>query len=202
MTTSETPESPVAGLLLAAGGGRRLGGRPKALLEHRGRPLVEHAVGVLRAAGCTRVHVVLGAAADAVRQRARLEGCVLVDNPRWEEGMGSSLRAGLASLAGSGARAALVSLVDQPGIGPEAVARVLGAYEDERTLVSAAYDGVRGHPVLFGAAHWAGIAATASGDRGARAYLKEHADAVRLAECADVAQPYDIDTEADLGHLE
>ncbi|MEW2249600.1 nucleotidyltransferase family protein [Streptomyces sp. NPDC006975] len=202
MTTSETPESPVAGLLLAAGGGRRLGGRPKALLEHRGRPLVEHAVGVLRAAGCTRVHVVLGAAADAVRQRARLKGCVLVDNPRWEEGMGSSLRAGLASLAGSGARAALVSLVDQPGIGPEAVARVLGAYEDERTLVSAAYDGVRGHPVLFGAAHWAGIAATASGDRGARAYLKEHADAVRLVECADVAQPYDIDTEADLGHLE
>ncbi|MFF9109965.1 NTP transferase domain-containing protein [Streptomyces sp. NPDC014805] len=202
MTTSETPESPVAGLLLAAGGGRRLGGRPKALLEHRGRPLVEHAVGVLRAAGCTRVHVVLGAAADAVRQRAGLEGCVLVDNPRWEEGMGSSLRAGLASLAGSGARAALVSLVDQPGIGPEAVARVLGAYEDERTLVSAAYDGVRGHPVLFGAAHWAGIAATASGDRGARAYLKEHADAVRLVECADVAQPYDIDTEADLGHLE
>ncbi|MFE7960330.1 NTP transferase domain-containing protein [Streptomyces sp. NPDC057413] len=202
MTTSETPESPVAGLLLAAGGGRRLGGRPKALLEHRGRPLVEHAVGVLRAAGCTRVHVVLGAAADAVRQRARLEGCVLVDNPRWEEGMGSSLRAGLASLAGSGARAALVSLVDQPGIGPEAVARVLGAYEDERTLVSAAYDGVRGHPVLFGAAHWAGIAATAAGDRGARAYLKEHADAVRLVECADVAQPYDIDTEADLGHLE
>ncbi|MFD5587014.1 NTP transferase domain-containing protein [Streptomyces sp. NPDC127063] len=202
MTTSETPESPVAGLLLAAGGGRRLGGRPKALLEHRGRPLVEHAVGVLRAAGCTRVHVVLGAAADAVRQRARLEGCVLVDNPRWEEGMGSSLRAGLASLAGSGARAALVSLVDQPGIGPEAVARVLGAYEDERTLVSAAYDGVRGHPVLFGAAHWTGIAATATGDRGARAYLKEHADAVRLVECADVAQPYDIDTEADLGHLE
>ncbi|MFF9095767.1 NTP transferase domain-containing protein [Streptomyces sp. NPDC014776] len=202
MTTSETPESPVAGLLLAAGGGRRLGGRPKALLEHRGRPLVEHAVGVLRAAGCTRVHVVLGAAADAVRQRAGLEGCVLVDNPRWEEGMGSSLRAGLASLAGSGARAALVSLVDQPGIGPEAVARVLGAYEDERTLVSAAYDGVRGHPVLFGAAHWAGIAATATGDRGARAYLKEHADAVRLVECADVAQPYDIDTEADLGHLE
>jgi nicotine blue oxidoreductase len=56
--------------------------------------------------------------------------------------------------------------------------------------------------VLFGAAHWAGIAATASGDRGARAYLKEHADAVRLVECADVAQPYDIDTEADLGHLE
>ncbi|MFI9804546.1 NTP transferase domain-containing protein [Streptomyces sp. NPDC052301] len=192
----------VAGLLLAAGGGRRLGGRPKALLEHRGQLLVEHAVGVLRAAGCGRIHVVLGARADEVRRRAGLDGCVLVDNPDWAEGMGSSLRAGLGSLAGTGARAALVSLVDQPGIGPAAVARVLGAYEDEKSLVSAAYDGVRGHPVLFGAAHWPGIVATATGDRGARTYLKEHAARIRLVECADVAEPYDIDTEADLRHLE
>ncbi|MEV6837040.1 nucleotidyltransferase family protein [Streptomyces sp. NPDC051133] len=192
----------VAGLLLAAGGGRRLGGRPKALLEHRGHLLVEHAAGVLRAAGCGRIHVVLGARADEVRARAGLDGCVLVDNPDWAEGMGSSLRAGLGSLAGTGARAALVSLVDQPGIGPAAVARVLGAYADEKSLVSAAYDGVRGHPVLFGAAHWPGIAATATGDRGARAYLKEHAAHIRLVECSDVAEPYDIDTEADLRHLE
>lgn len=199
---TEKEALPVAGLLLAAGGGRRLGGRPKALLPHRGRPLVEYAVGVLRAAGCARVHVVLGAQADAVREWAELGDCVLVENPRWADGMGSSLRAGLDSLAGTGARAALVSLVDQPGIGPEAVARVLAAYEDETSLASAAYDGVRGHPVLFGAAHWAGIAATATGDRGARAYLKEHEAAIGLVECGDVARPYDIDTEADLAHLE
>ncbi|MDG9712773.1 nucleotidyltransferase family protein [Streptomyces sp. DH10] len=199
-TTKRTPA--VAGVLLAAGGGRRLGGRPKALLTHRGRPLVEHAVRVLREGGCERVHVVLGARADEVRARAALPGCVLVGNPDWEEGMGTSLRAGLDSLAGTGAAAALVSLVDQPGIGPEAVARVLGAYGDEESLVSAAYDGVRGHPVLFGAAHWAGIAATATGDRGARAYLKEHERGIRLVECGDVARPFDIDTEADLAHLE
>ncbi|MFF4346869.1 NTP transferase domain-containing protein [Streptomyces sp. NPDC001530] len=192
----------VAGLLLAAGGGRRLGGRPKALLPHRGRPLVEHAVAVLRAGGCSRVHVVLGAQAAAVRERARLDDCVLVENPDWADGMGSSLRAGLDSLTGTGARAALVSLVDQPGIGPEAVARVLGAYEDTESLVSAAYDGVRGHPVLFGGAHWAGIAATATGDQGARTYLKEHKEAITLVECGDVAQPYDIDTAEDLVHLE
>ncbi|KAB1977959.1 nucleotidyltransferase family protein [Streptomyces triticiradicis] len=192
----------VVGLVLAAGGGRRLGGRPKALLPHRGRPLVEHAVEALRAGGCARVHVVLGAEADAVRDRASLSGCVLVDNPRWEEGMGSSLRAGLGSLAGSGARAALVSLVDQPGIGREAVARVLAAYASPLTLAAAAYGGERGHPVLFGAAHWTGIAAAATGDRGARAYLRAHADTVVLVECGDVARAYDIDTEADLVHLE
>ncbi|MFE1914969.1 nucleotidyltransferase family protein [Streptomyces anandii] len=192
----------VAGLVLAAGGGRRLGGRPKALLTHRGRPLVEHAVAVLRAAGCARVHVVIGARAADVRRLARLEGCVLVDNPRWEEGMGSSLRAGLDSLAGTGARAVLVSLVDQPGIGAEATARVRAAFRDETSLVSAAYEGVRGHPVLFGAAHWAGVAASATGDRGARAYLRARQEAVTLIECGDVARAYDIDTEADLGHLE
>lgn len=157
---------------------------------------------MLRAAGCTRVHVVLGARGDAVRERARLEGCVLVENPEWEQGMGSSLRAGLDSLAGTGAGAALVSLVDQPGIGPEAVGRVLAAYRDETSLVSAAYDGVRGHPVLFGSVHWAGIAETATGDRGARAYLTARESAITLVECGDVARPYDIDTAADLIHLE
>ncbi|MET9801091.1 nucleotidyltransferase family protein [Streptomyces sp. NPDC006368] len=189
-------------MLLAAGGGRRLGGRPKALLEHRGRPLVEHAVRVLREGGCAVVHVVLGAAADAVRERASLPGCVLVDNPGWAEGMGSSLRAGLASLAGSGADAALVALVDQPGIGAEAVARVVGAYRSRDALVAAAYHGERGHPVLLGADRWADVAASAEGDRGARAYLRAHEPEITLVACEDVARPYDIDTAADLAHLE
>lgn len=147
----------VAGLLLAAGGGRRLGGRPKALLPFGGRPLVEHVVRVLRAGGCGPVHVVLGAAAAEVRERADLAGCVVVENPDWRQGMGSSLRAGLASLAGPAAgsitgpvagptgdtapgvrvrpasragavarpAAALIGLVDQPGVGAAAVSRVL-----------------------------------------------------------------------------
>ncbi|QNP69379.1 nucleotidyltransferase family protein [Streptomyces roseirectus] len=193
-------EGQVVGVVLAAGGGRRLGGRPKALLVHRGRPLVEHAVAVLRAAGVARVHVVLGAAAGDVREAARLEDCVVVENAAWAEGMGGSLRAGIESAGAMGAGAVLVALVDQPGVGTEAVRRVLEAYEGEESLVSAAYDGVRGHPVLFGAAHWAGVTASATGDRGARAYLKAHT--VRLVECGDVAEAYDIDVEADLGRLE
>ncbi|WUJ32143.1 nucleotidyltransferase family protein [Streptomyces sp. NBC_00388] len=200
---ADRPPGPVvAGLLLAAGGGRRLGGRPKALLEHRGRPLVEHAVRVLREGGCGPVHVVLGAAADDVRKRANLSGCVQADNPRWEEGMGTSLRAGLASLAASGADAALVLLVDQPGIGPAAVARVRAAGSSPAGLVAASYDGKRGHPVLFGADRWADIAATAVGDRGARSYLKAHERDITLVECSDIAEAYDIDTVEDLFHLE
>ncbi|MBT2443703.1 nucleotidyltransferase family protein [Streptomyces sp. ISL-36] len=204
MTHTEQTPPRIAGLLLAAGGGRRLGGRPKALLPHRGRPLVEHAVRVLREGGCEVVHVVLGASADRVRERAQLPGCVLVDNPEWAEGMGSSLRVGLASLSAEAlpVDAALVSLVDQPGIGAEAVARVRSAYRSRDALAAASYEGRRGHPVLFGADRWAGIAAEAVGDQGARDYLKAHRDAITLVDCSDVAEPYDIDTEADLAHLE
>lgn len=192
----------VAGVLLAAGGGRRLGGRPKALLEHRGRPLVEHAVRALRNGGCGPVHVVLGASADEARARADLSRCTVTVNPRWEDGMGSSLRAGLDALTGSDADAALVLLVDQPGIGAEAVARVRSAYRSRTSLVAATYDGQRGHPVMFGAERWADVGAGAVGDQGARAYLRTHRDAITLVECSDVAQAYDIDTEEDLGHLE
>ncbi|MEU8887740.1 nucleotidyltransferase family protein [Streptomyces sp. NPDC048442] len=198
---ANTPENTgTAGLLLAAGGGRRLGGRPKALLDHRGRPLVEHAVRVLREGGCARVYVVLGAAAEQVRARARLDGCVTVDNPDWSEGMGTSLRTGLNSLAtDTTCTTALVSLVDQPGIGPEAVARVLAARGTG--LAAASYDGARGHPVLFAANRWAEVARTAVGDRGARAYLVEHAAELTLVECGDVAEAYDIDLPGDLVHL-
>lgn len=207
MTESLSPSAPAAssevvGLLLAAGGGRRLGGCPKALLEHRGELFVERAARALRDGGCARVHIVLGATADVVREQAHLPGCALVDNPHWREGMGSSLRTGLASLRGSGAGAALVCLVDQPGVGAAAVARVRAAFRSPASLAAATYAGERGHPVLFGADHWDGIAASATGDRGARAYLKEFAATVTAVECGDVAEPYDIDTVPDLERLE
>ncbi|WP_049569012.1 nucleotidyltransferase family protein [Streptomyces sp. SBT349] len=191
-------ERPVAGLLLAAGGGLRLGGRPKALLRYEGRLFVENAAGALLAAGCAPVHVVLGAAEAEVRARARLDGCALVSNPAWESGMGSSLRAGLASLP-PGTGGALVALVDQPGVGAEAMARVRDALRSPATLAAAAYGGRRGHPVLIGAAHFAAVAGAARGDRGARGYLRERE--VALIECGDIATPDDIDEPGDLVDL-
>jgi CTP:molybdopterin cytidylyltransferase MocA len=198
----------VAGLLLAAGGGRRLGGRPKALLPYGDRPLVEHAVSVLQAGGCGPVHVVLGAAAAEVRERADLTGCVVVENPHWAEGMGSSLRAGLASLAAvdPAPSATVIGLVDQPGVTGAAVARVVAAAREGddlvSSLVSAMYDGRRGHPVLIGASRWAGVACSAGEDRGARTYLREHAEQTVLVECGDISDHADIDTPADLRLLE
>ncbi|MDG4535001.1 nucleotidyltransferase family protein [Streptomyces sp. AV19] len=201
-TNAADAELPAAaGLVLAAGGGRRLGGHPKALLEHRGRTLAERALAELAEAGCDPLHVVLGAGAREVHARLDCAPCTLVDNPRWADGMGSSLRAGLASLAGTSATAVVVLLVDQPRVGAPAVARVLAAHRAGASLVAAAYGGERGHPVLLARRHWAGAARAATGDRGARAYLRAHADELTLVECADVAAPDDIDTPADLGLL-
>ena len=196
MTSSLVPAPRPVALLLAAGGGRRLGLGPKALLPYRGRPLLEHAVSVLRDGGCRRVLVVLGASADEVAARTDLDGCTVVRNPAWRSGMGSSLRAGLAAvpIAAPDAPAVLVSLVDTPGVGPAAVARMLTAHQRGARLAAAAYAGRRAHPVLIGTEYWAEAARGAVGDAGARALLTAHAGELTLVECGDVARPDDIDT--------
>jgi CTP:molybdopterin cytidylyltransferase MocA len=177
-----------AGLVLAAGAGRRYG-MPKALVRHEGRLLVQRAVSTLHEAGCAHVTVVLGAAAEQVRTAAPdLPATVL--NPDWATGMGSSLRAGLAALESTDADAALILLVDMPGVSAEAVRRIL-AHAGPGALVMGGYGDRRGHPVLLGRDHWAGVAATATGDRGARDYLR--ANAVRVVPVADVADDTDID---------
>jgi CTP:molybdopterin cytidylyltransferase MocA len=183
---------PVAGLVLAAGGGRRIG-VPKALLRLDGRLLVERSVAVLREAGCAPVVVVLGAGADRVRAEADLGDAVVVENGEWATGLGSSLRAGLAALADTPAEATVVLLVDTPGVTAEAVRRV-AALPYRQALVCATYQGRRGHPMLFGRAHWSGIATLAKVDVGARPYLLAHAGEVLDVSCDGVATDDDIDT--------
>jgi CTP:molybdopterin cytidylyltransferase MocA len=182
----------VAGLLLAAGGGRRIGA-PKALLRLDGRLLVERAVGVLREAGCAPIVVVLGAGADRVRAEADLGDATIVMNGAWASGLGSSLRAGLDALAGTPAEATVVMLVDTPGVTAEAVRRV-AALPYRQALVCATYGGRRGHPMLFGRAHWSGIATLAKVDVGARPYLIARGGEVLDVACDGVGSDDDIDT--------
>lgn len=172
------------GIVLAAGAGRRFG-RPKALVEYRGSRLVDRAVALLRDGGCDTVLVVAGAAPLTVA------GAIVVDNPSWEEGMGSSVRA---ALAVADASAAVLVPVDTPFLGPDAVRRLIAAYRDGASVATATYEGKRGHPVLLAAAHWPAVIATAVGDVGARAFLKQHPDLITAVPCDGTGRPDDVDT--------
>nr|WP_203859831.1 nucleotidyltransferase family protein [Plantactinospora mayteni] len=178
-------------MVLAAGAGRRFGG-PKALVRLDGQLLVERAVQVARAGGCEPVVAVLGAAASTVRSRADLGDAVPVENREWATGMGSSLRVGLAALRDSGAVAAVVLLVDMPGITAEAVRRLVEIATPD-ALGMAGYGARRGHPVLLGRSHWPGVAELAVGDVGARPYLRRHEGLLSVVPCADVADDADLD---------
>lgn len=177
---------PVAGLLLAAGAGRRYGG-PKALVPG----WLAHATEVLRDGGCDTVSVVLGAQAD--RARALVPEDVSVTRAAdWDDGMGASLRAGLRDLLGTPATAVLVHLVDLPDVSAAVVHRVLARADGPQDLLRAAYDDRAGHPVLIGRDHWDDVLAGATGDAGARDYLRTHPP--RLVECGDLATGLDVDT--------
>jgi CTP:molybdopterin cytidylyltransferase MocA len=204
----------VAGILLAAGEGSRFG-QPKALVELNGQTLAERGVNLLRSGGAHPILVVTGAAPVEV------DGTHTVYNPAWRTGMGSSLRAALQALTGTGTGTAsasaggvatdadmgldvgavVVALADQPLVGAEAVARLIAAYRDGASVAVAAYDGQLRNPVLLAREHWAEVIATATGDQGARTFLRARPDLVTLVECGDTGRPDDIDTPADLARI-
>lgn len=182
-----------AGLLLAAGEGSRLG-RPKALVEIDGVRLVDRGVRMLHEAGCTPIIVVTGAA------RVDVAGAVVVHNPDWRTGMGSSLRAGLSALAPD-CPAVVIALVDQPKVTADAVRRLRDAHESGARVAVAAYEGRPRNPVLISSEHFAEAASYAIGDMGAREFLRARQDIVVPVPCDDVADPDDIDTLEDLRRL-
>jgi CTP:molybdopterin cytidylyltransferase MocA len=188
----------IAGILLAAGAGRRMG-TPKALVTDpgdAGLTLVERGLRVLHDARCTPVLVVVGAAADEVTRLAGAADRVVVA-PDWASGQSASLVAALGAAQATDAYAACVMLVDLPDVGPDAVRRVIRAAGPRaNALARAAYGGVPGHPVVIGRDHWAGVIESANGDHGARDYLATHRHGV--VECGDLASGRDVDTPSDL----
>ena len=191
----------VAGVLLAAGQGSRFG-RPKALIELDGQTLAERGIGMLRAGGTDPVLIVTGAAQVELGPEYQVH---TVYNDEWRTGMGSSLRAALRALAdpdvGPDVGAAVVALADQPLVGAEAVRRLIAAYQAGASVAVAGYDGRPRNPVLLAREHWPEVIAMATGDQGARAFLRARPDLVTLVECGDTGRPDDIDTPADLEQI-
>lgn len=192
--------SGVSSILLAAGAGSRFGGG-KLLAQFSGRALIEAALSELRRAPVDEIIVVVGAEWERLRSISTAYETRIVENPDWAEGMSTSVRAGLRSCAPD-ARAAVVSLADQPLVGSEAVARLVLTFEGGAEVAVATYGGEPRNPVLFARRVWPLLLREMSGDRGARAVLSRYPELVTEVPCDDVADPADVDTVEDLRRLE
>jgi CTP:molybdopterin cytidylyltransferase MocA len=186
-------EPRIAGIILAAGAGRRFGG-PKQLAPIGGRPMLDVVIdNALAVPALDPVLVVLGAHLAEVRAAIDFGVLPVVEAPDWDRGQSASLRAGVA--AAGDVDAALILLGDQPFITPQVIAGAIGWDPEWHDAVRTTYFGEPGHPVLL-TRRLLDEVASLDGDVGARDLLRRHR--VRTFEAGHLADPTDIDTPGDL----
>jgi molybdenum cofactor cytidylyltransferase len=192
---------PVAAVILAAGASRRPG-RPKQLIPYQGETLLARAIRFAKDAGFHPVVAVLGAERDAIRAAIPPGSAVFIDNDAWQEGIASSMRAGLRAIAEHTPQPAGVLMMpcDQPRLTADHLRMLLGAFRAENGpfIVASLYSGVRGVPALFPAAMFPQLNSL-SGDTGARKLLLD--PPVPVLEVAFPGGEVDIDSPDDLAHL-
>jgi molybdenum cofactor cytidylyltransferase len=189
---SPQAEQFVTGLVLGAGGSKRLG-RPKQLLPYGDRPLLEHTLNTARECGFDQLIVPIGGAADEVRERIDFTGAEVVVNYAFGEGCSSSIAAAL-SAVNQRCDVLVLMLGDQPGVTPETVRALLEARGDA-PLAVCRYDDGRGHPIAFGRNVFPQLA-DLHGDKGVWRLLDERAgDVVDVPIAGNI--PLDVDTPED-----
>jgi molybdenum cofactor cytidylyltransferase len=193
----------VGAVLLAAGAGSRMGGRPKALLELGGVPLVLRQLIALSGAGVDEVAVVLGHHGEAIEAAVRPFPITLVRNPAPDDGQVSSVRLGLAALSPK-LDAVIVALADQPLIDAQDIVALISAYRKrgEASMVvprvkRAGGDTVPGNPLMFDAAlreEWLAGGA----DLACRKWRDRNPERVHWLDTDNQRYSVDIDTPEDL----
>jgi CTP:molybdopterin cytidylyltransferase MocA len=189
----------VAAIVLAAGEGRRMGG-PKALARLDARSFLEAATSAFARDDVAGTIAVIGAEAERVAREAKLApGVALVVNPRYPEGMLTSVCAGLDAAEALGADAVLLHPVDNPVVEPATVTAVLAALDGGATIAIPSHAGRRGHPAGFARPAWAALRAAPLA-QGARSVLAARPEwVVHVAAGPDCL--VDVDTPADVERL-
>ena len=181
----------LSGVLLAAGGSRRLG-RPKQLLVWQGETLVRRAARAALDAGVDELLVVTGANADAVSEVLEGLDARIVRNDRWTEGLGSSIGCGVRAASGDGV---LLLLADQPAVDAALLARLIAGARDGHRRAACAYEGALGVPAVFCDPKDLAILRSLSGDQGAKRLLASEPGGVFAVSATEAS--IDIDDEAD-----
>jgi molybdenum cofactor cytidylyltransferase len=187
-------------IMLAAGKASRMG-KPKQLLIYQGSSLISHAVKVGLNSICEPILVVLGAYAELIKPEIDKLAVEIVENPDWETGMSSSIRAGIAGIKESNSNldAVIIALADQPLINVKVFNKLIQKYQETgNRIIASSYDDIVGVPALFDCALF-GELILLEGDRGAKALMRKYQDEVLTIEIPEAG--IDIDTPDDYEKL-
>ena len=192
-------KSEVAALLLAAGRSTRMGPRNKLLLPIDGTPMVRQVAEMILCSRVSGLHVVTGQDAAAVETALAGLEVTFLHNPDYGEGLGSSLRRGVAGLPDRAA-AVVVCLGDMPFVGDAVIDALIAAYDPNggKSICVPSWQGKRGNPVLLGRAHFDALLGL-TGDRGARRLIAEVPEAICEVPVTNDGILRDIDRPEDLG---
>jgi molybdenum cofactor cytidylyltransferase len=192
--------SRIAAVILAAGSSSRLG-EPKQLLDLGGEPVLGHTLAAVRRTSLAPRYIVLGHAAEEIKQRIDLTGVETIFNPDYRSGQSSSVRVALDVLP-SDVDAVVFVLGDQPLVESTVIDRLASAYRAENApIIQPNYHEGRGNPVLIARVLFSELAQV-DGDTGARPLIQRHRDAVFLVDATEFERPDDIDTREDYNRIQ
>jgi molybdenum cofactor cytidylyltransferase len=182
-------------IILAAGGSTRMG-RPKQLLPIEGTPLLLRAVQAVLSSHAQPIVVVLGHAAEKITPLLALLPIEVVENPRWNDGLGTSITAGLEALDRLSREidGVLLALGDQPQLSPSGINALASVFTRRDSIAAAKYAGIIGAPAIFGRSYFADLRALAPGE-GAQRVIRANAGRVTSVELPEFA--VDLDTPTD-----
>ena len=180
-------------VILAAGGATRFGGL-KQLIEYQGSSLLRRSISVASEIVEDRVKVVLGARARKIRRDIESLKAGIVHNEDWEEGIASSIQAGIESLPDD-CSGILLLLCDQARIEPQHLQQLLEQWiQDKSRIIASEYADTIGAPVIIPRQAFAGVMKL-RGDKGAKSIIEKHPDNVTLVNIPE--GEFDVDTQDD-----
>jgi molybdenum cofactor cytidylyltransferase len=201
ITSPKGARKNIVGVVLAAGTSRRMGETNKLTISVDGMPMVARVVDALRESGVEKVLVVTGHAPEEIRSALGDRDVEMVHNPDHEEGLGSSVRAGVCAI-GDAVDGVLIALGDMPWVSSDVINRLIGAFspDGDLSIYIPMFGRKRGNPVLWGSHHFPELRQL-SGDVGGKALFHKHPEAICYVDVQSAAVNIDVDTPEALHEL-
>lgn len=184
--------SSICAIVLAAGLSSRMVGTNKLLTNLRGEPLLAQTLGQVTNANFTDVIVVTGHRHAEIEKLAARFSVTLVHNPNYEEGLSTSIKAGIAALPMETAAVAII-LGDMPYVTTQTYNKLIASTRDHDDIIVPTYKNRQGNPLIWGREYFAYLAAL-TGDKGARQLLEEFSEHIRAVALSDPGVHIDFDT--------